>query len=246
MNRSISIVDYKVNQADFFLERFSEAKFDFFAAQCYCDAFVSAARGITFSIQAVCSRIEGFDRWYSVKQSNLRESKLARFFHNYRTISNHIGDTPLQAGVMIDGKCKFHFTASSDLKDVPTNDAVEVCKEYFNDILTIVYELYTEFRFAIDDRWFYTMENFANLGRTIEDAEEDLGYPRGWTEVSGSEIEMADRWRTLRYCHTSGPEFQDVLFRRLNIRVSGPDDDYVPPKSEKSGWIFPPSEEEIR
>lgn len=53
MARSISIVEYKVGQSRFFLEQIPRSGFDFFAAQCFTDAFAAACRSITFSMQAV-------------------------------------------------------------------------------------------------------------------------------------------------------------------------------------------------
>jgi len=77
--RSISIVDYKAKQAEYFLSRVDVEGYDVFAAQCNCDAFASAARSITFAIQAVCRGIPGFDEWYAVEQEALKSCPFCRF-----------------------------------------------------------------------------------------------------------------------------------------------------------------------
>jgi|GEM_PF-3631635 len=44
MARSFSLVDQKLAEADFFLEKLKEAGFDFFAVRCYASVFTTAAR----------------------------------------------------------------------------------------------------------------------------------------------------------------------------------------------------------
>lgn len=99
MARSISIVEYKVAQTHFYLSCIKDAGLNFFAAQCYTDAFVSAARSITFSMQAVLSDISLFKQWYKQKQDRLKRDPLAIFFNSYRVASIHIGETLIQGGV---------------------------------------------------------------------------------------------------------------------------------------------------
>ena len=62
MSRSVSLLDYKVEQAGFFLEKLSAAKESFVGTQCYSDAFVSACRSITFAMQAAAPRLM-MGRW---------------------------------------------------------------------------------------------------------------------------------------------------------------------------------------
>jgi uroporphyrinogen-III synthase len=42
-----------VAEADFFLKKLKEAGFDLFAVRCYTNAFTTAARSVTYAIQAV-------------------------------------------------------------------------------------------------------------------------------------------------------------------------------------------------
>jgi hypothetical protein len=62
---------------------------------------------------------------------------------------------------------------------------------------------------------------FALDGRTIEDAEEALGFPHGWTAVSGYDEET--RWRYLRR-EADGCNIQEQFHRWLSKTVSYPDD----------------------
>ena len=115
MARSVSIIDYKVRQADFFLERLEECGYDFFAAQCYSDAFASACRSITFSIQAVCKQLPDFDGWYPDEQARMKADPLCVFFNSYRTANIHVGGTPVLAGEMKNGEARFFFRPSPDV-----------------------------------------------------------------------------------------------------------------------------------
>ena len=93
MARSISIVEYKVEQARFFLEQIPTSNLNFFAAQCFTDAFVSACRSITFAMQAVINEVDGFKAWYAARIELLKQDRLSRFFNDYRVASTHIGET---------------------------------------------------------------------------------------------------------------------------------------------------------
>ncbi len=227
MPRSISIIDYKVLQADFFLNQLNEVGYDFFAAQCYCDAFALSCRSVTFAVQAVCKGIYGFDDWYKQEQENMRRDSILRFFHDYRTISSHIGDSPVKGGatdLRKPGAMRLFFMPTEDLLNVPEADVQTACTECFVKVLSLVYQLYQRFASDLDDRWYYTKEHFDTLGLSIEDTEEALGFPRGWTEVEGTEEELADRWFHLRRTQAIGPQIQGVFHRRLGRIVAGPDD----------------------
>lgn len=227
MSRSISILEYKVQQTHFFLEKLTKSGFDMFAAQCYLDAFVSSARSITFSMQSIKSEVPGFANWYEDKQARLREDSISQFFNRYRAVSAHIGDSVLRSeeaskdasGCRV---IKYHFLPIQDLADVPEQDVLSVCAQYFKKLLGIVFDMFIAFSCQLDDRWYYTKENFGNIGRTIEDAEEDLGFARGWTDV-GTVIPESERWEALRRTQMVGCQLNDLFIRYLGKEVEGPD-----------------------
>jgi len=80
-NRSFSLVDHKVSEAEFFLNQLSDCGFNHFELQCFVSAFISSARSITFSLQAVLRDLDGFQTWYRRKQEVLRNNPNFRFFH---------------------------------------------------------------------------------------------------------------------------------------------------------------------
>jgi hypothetical protein len=145
MARSISIVENKVRQSHFFLERMAKAGDVFFAAPCYFDAFAHFARGITFSMQAVISEIPGFSEWYRSRSSGLNKDPVARFFNRYRAVSTHIGDNVVRIGdFKKDNRgrrvTKYYFMPVQDLPEVPELDVQTVCFDHFKELLEIVFE----------------------------------------------------------------------------------------------------------
>ena len=128
MARSFGLVDEKVAEAEFFLDKIPDCEYDFFALRCYLSAFASSARSITFALQSVLTGTDNFDKWYQSRQESLRKDKLARFFHEFRTVSQHIGDNPVGGGSVGHGqKTRYYFTPISDLPNVPESDVESCC-----------------------------------------------------------------------------------------------------------------------
>ena len=229
MARSASNIDYKTQQAEFFLRRLSEPNVGFFEAQCYADAFVAATRSVTFALQSVCSAIPGFSEWYSHQQSAMRADGLMRFFHDYRTFSVHVGDSPTRAGSSArdsDGRPSFlyYFLPTQDIPSPPTTDVVSACREYFCRTLRVVLECYRRFPHDLDDRWHFTPEHFRSLGLTVEDAEEAMGFPRGWTAVGEASLEqILERWHLLIRHHCVGCQIADLFYEYLGETFNGPE-----------------------
>jgi hypothetical protein len=228
MAQSISIIEYKALQALFFLEQIAKSGSNFFAVQCFTDSFASACRSITFSMQSVMGNIDNFKEWYATKQDILKNDKLAQFFNAYRVASIHIGDTVVRAGSIAtdnDGKriMQYYFIPIPDVQNVPDEDVLSICRTYFTTLLGLVYNAFENFRYQLDDRWYYTEDNFHRIGKSIEDAEEDLGFPRGWTAVD-SGFSESERWRVLRQTQTMGYHLNPVFQSYLGKMITGPDE----------------------
>src|SRR5579862_9893751 len=151
--RSISIVEYKVEQARFFLEQIEESGLNFFAVQCLTDAFATACRSITFSMQAAISDVGGFKDWYAARMESLKTDRLSQFFNAYRVASVHIGDTVVGGGSHFredDGKrrVQYFFMPIPEVPNVPDEDVTSVCKAHFTTLLRVVYDAFETFRFS--------------------------------------------------------------------------------------------------
>ncbi|OJW38485.1 MAG: hypothetical protein BGO50_12250 [Rhodanobacter sp. 67-28] len=227
MSRNFGLVDYKVQEAEFFLLEMRRVgkKLNFDAVQFHASAFVSAARSITFAMQASIRELPGFKEWYSERQALLRADPLCKFFHDFRTVTQHIGENVVSGGRHDGSGTHYYFVPCPDLPSVPQKDVITACEEYFRTILVLVYDCYIAFGPAIDGLQRYTEEYFASKGLGIEDAEEELGYPRGWTDI-GDPASTPWRWEFLRRqvdgCLVEG-QFDEWLDRKL------PRPDALPP-----------------
>lgn len=226
MSRSFGLVDYKVQEAEFFLlELKRNARHTRFCEVQYCvSAFVSAARSITFAMQASLKSYPEYDPWYESRQAMLRDDPLSRFFQKFRTLTQHIGANVVGGGSFSKGKKLYYFIPCRDLPNVPNQDVITACQDYFVTILQIVYDCYLELGPIVDGQQYFTAGNFAALGKTIEDAEEELGLPRKWTDIGKIELEPY-RWELLRR-QAEGcliePQFQRWLNKQLPHKVPLP------------------------
>lgn len=219
MARSADLIDFKVFEAEFFLQKIGEAGTDFFAARCYLSAFASSSRSITFAIQAVLRDEPGFQEWYSHVQERLRKDPLARFFTTVRNETQKIGHTPLNAGTAGwrgDGTwgTTYWFVGGYEgcEDEIPSVDVLTACRTYFTTLLEIIYECYERFD-VLSPLSFFSVPNLTAKGMTLEDMEEALGFPRGWTDIPS--ITEAERHELLR------KQCPDTAIDRLFLRYLG-------------------------
>lgn len=212
--RTFGLVDHKIAEADFFLEKISECGYDFFAVRCYVSAFVASARSVTFSIQSVLRELDGFDSWYKKYQQQLQEDPLARFFHEFRRVNQHIGENLVNGGSGgPNSPVKYWFSGTCDVTEIPDYDVETSCRKYMISIVSLVYDCYIEFGPYIDAHQRYTAEYFESIGKTIEDAEEEIGFSRGWTDIGDPES-LPYRWQSLRDS-VAGCEINHIFYKYL-------------------------------
>lgn len=75
----------------------------------------------------------------------------------------------------------FHEQYSKNHDDFK-DDIVILC----NILVDLVFESFAKFGEVIEPDRYYTVRNLSRLGKTIEDIEAELGYPREFTDVGGS------------------------------------------------------------
>lgn len=198
--RSFGLVDYKVKEAEYFLLELQRVgrKRDLFAVQFCASAFTSAARSVTFAMQSSLNDHPTFMAWYTPRQQRLRFDPLARFFHEFRRVTQHKGEQVVNEASLRKKGAKYYFVPCVDLRDVPDQDVESACEDHFRLILRLVYDCYVDLAPIVNAQWRYTSDYFACLGKTIEDAEEEFGLPRGWTDIIGRPKAEPYRWEALR------------------------------------------------
>lgn len=202
--RSFGIVDEKVAEADFFLEKLRESNERFFEARCYFNAFVVSARSITFCLQASMKGVENFSEWYEDQIRDLANFKYSSFFNRIRTESQKIGRSLLSCGKTYrnkKGELRYVYYFSGDgllgSYEIPTIDVVSACEQYLAILINLVYRCYRSFGHVMDPMQYYSLEGIAKNKKTIEELEVELGFNPGWSNLPGFDI--SDRLRALRY-----------------------------------------------
>lgn len=190
------------------------------SVQFCASAFAAASRSITFAMQASLKGNPTFDEWYMPRQRELRQDPLSRFFHDFRTVTQHIGHNAISGGSHSKYGTFYYFLPSSDLPNVPHEDVVTACDAYFKKILSLVSDCYVHHRMLVDGQWYFTEDGFKSRGKTIEDAEEELGMPRGWTDIGKPGMEQ-HRWHLLRR-NADGCNIQSQFQRWLGKRIEQP------------------------
>lgn len=222
-NAGIHIVSQKIGEADYFLEKLKnthpwEAEFNYIFS-----AFVSAVRSITFTLQFVMSKYPDFDDWYKIRQERLRKSKLAKAFVVFRNHAQKTGIIPIVKfnsifeGIFYDDT-KFYVPSNSEIKEVPDGNVLDLSKRCLVEVLEVINECYKDFDVYIDPRVLFTKRALEKLNWTVEDVEEFVGFPRGYTDIDYKDEELTNieiRLKSLR--HYGGDEtLQVYLDKYLN------------------------------
>ena len=142
----------------------------------------------------------------------LKDNAIARFFLEARNLSQKVGYYPLTSGATkIDDSGisfqEYYFDYNFYPGDsvVPETDVISTCKEHLTLLLTVVYDCYQVFGSLIDPDQYYTIENMRNQGKTVEDFEEEIGFPRGWTDVGRSDEERVATIRSQNSSECADP-----------------------------------------
>ena len=91
----------------------------------------------------------------------------------------------------------------------------------FVTILNLIFDCYVNLGPKIDGKQRYTEANAASLGLTIEDAETEMGFPAGWTDINDPDA-LPYRWQALRD-ETVGCEINPIFQEYLGKTTPVPD-----------------------
>jgi len=195
MSGSFDWVDDKLYEADFFLEQMESHRNDWNHVRYCFSAFVSAARSVTFSLQAVMRGYDGFAEWYQDEQSRLADSPLARFFVKVRNETQKQGRNPVNsAHSQPSASGEFHvsyfFLDWSEDSEVSMldQDVHDACRIHMTSIVSLIHQCYLKFGDQIDPQQYYTVENLDKLGKTVDDVMmEVMGVPPGYVSYDDPE-----------------------------------------------------------
>ena len=199
MSKSFGQVEKKTLEAEFFFNKFKDAYRSnaLFESECYFNSFIASSRSITMTIQYCLKKADGFEIWYSNQQKKLKNCELAKLFLELRNRSVHRGENFAFSLVWNEKDNGHHYLESwfsplNGFKLFPSKtseDILSSSKEYFCLLLGIVQACYVDFGKIIDPDQYWSFDNIASKNWTCEDIEQMLGFPRGWTKVTGQSEE---------------------------------------------------------
>ena len=243
MEKTFDTVDLKIAETEFFLRQLALVYTEFDLFRWYFSAFLSASRAVTLALQQF-KELTGFDEWYAPHQRRLKENDLARFFLKQRNDHVHGGQYPVGYASFYDGVAEYYFDKDCFAGDNQIKvKVVDAARDYFADLLRIVYDCYVTLGMQIDPQQYYTKENYAKLGKTINQAECELW---GWirTSLIDEGYTEDDRWHELRG-HVDECKINHLFYSYLGKITLHPlepehykDFAFTP---EDSGWIHVPA-----
>jgi hypothetical protein len=159
--------------------------------RCYFSAFASAAMSVLYALESARKRIDsGFDVWYEPQRLRLvEEDPITSYVLARRGEAVHVGETRVRSGRMSQGgdggpSYEHFFSLHLGTPESVTIDVLGACEHTHSGICGLVDEVPEAFPHIRPD-YFMDAETLDKEGLTVEDVEESLGLPRGWTFVEG-------------------------------------------------------------
>jgi hypothetical protein len=88
---------------------------------------------------------------------------------------------------------QFYIPTNSELKEVPDGNVIELSEKCLIEVLTIVAECYKDFDIYIDPRVLFTERGINGLNWTVEDVEEFVGFPKGYTDIDFQDEKLSNK-----------------------------------------------------
>lgn len=195
--RSFQVVENKINESDFFLEHLKSSKG--VEIIYYLSAYLSATRSITFALQVAMRGIDGFEEWYKLQQHKLKGNPIALYLLEVRNYTLHEGEYPIYSRLFFAShpseQLFFTQVPGKSQLEVPKENVIETCRQYMIMLLEIIRDCFQRFGYVMDPVLRFN-HVISSKEKTLEDIEEELGFPRGWTNIADASQE--DRVHILR------------------------------------------------
>jgi len=149
----------------------------------------------------------------AAEREALRADEAATFFVNLRNFFQKEGRVSVVGSASRrNGRFRWSYRFAGAKEPVPDEllhrDVAECCREHLAKLARVVLACGDRFPFAACPRRALTQAGIRSLGITIEDVEELLGFPRGWTDV-GRADEEESRLQELQR-HVDGVDFRAI------------------------------------
>ena len=215
--RSLLLVEEKLLEAEYFLNRLHFLSFAEFGYE--LNAFLSAARSVTFLLQKEMRSVSGFDEWWRDRVAEMRNDPSMEFFKESRNFSQKEGRVSVSgwSGLFAGGAMSMSYRFAPYGNSVPGQltgrDVIEFSREHLGKLATIVLACAEEFPLHCCPRRAVTVEGLKELSLDLSDIEQMLGFPRGWTDFP--DVPHEERLRFLQQ------QFDGVDFERIRAIAKG-------------------------
>ncbi len=206
---SLVLVEERLLEAKYFAHRLARQNDrDRFGYE--LNAFLAAARSVTFLLQKEMAKVPGFAQWWDSQRQHLSNDPSATFFLKLRNFSQKEGRVSLVGGSLGRGRWSYRFAGNSDR--VPASllnrDVADCCHEHVGKIARVVLACSEAFPYQSCPRMALTPAGIIALQLSLEQVEEALGFPHGWTET-GDATSHDRRIQVLRE-HVDGVDFAAI------------------------------------
>lgn len=191
---SLLLVEERLLEAEYFLKRMARERGEPFGYN--LNAFLSAARSVTFLLQKEYSKIDGFAEWWAVEQARLAADSAARFFLELRNYSQKEGRISVvgTAVTRVGRRSRWSHRFAGTAKAVPSvllnRDVVDCGRGHLAKLAQIVLRFSDRFPFHSCPSRALTPEGVKALEIDLDDIDAAHGYPRGWTRIAAGEDEL--------------------------------------------------------
>lgn len=200
---SLLLVEEKLVEAKYFIGRMIRCRHhEYFAFD--LNAFLSASRSVAFLIRKEFGRVPGFRDWWSDYDLRMNEEPATAFFRDLRNFSQKEGRVRLVGHgrwIVKAKRSRFEYEFVSGTVQVPESlkgrDVVEACRTHLGRMASLALDAALAFPFHACPLNALTVEGVAALSLDLDEVDELLGLPRGWTNLD-REWPMEDRLQLLR------------------------------------------------
>ncbi len=215
---SLILVEERLREASYFARALGRQR-NADIISYHLNAFLSAARSVTFILQKEMSGIQGFESWWGEQQQELSRDSSARFFLKLRNFSQKEGRVSLvgtREPTPRGSRWVFRFAGNSD--KVPLNlihrDIDDCCIEHIAKLAALVLKCCERFPYHVSARRALTLNGVQELGLSMRDICEVAKLPKEWTDESGG-LPREDVLRIIR------ESVDDLDFRFLRRLANG-------------------------
>lgn len=209
--RSLLLVEEKLLEAEYFLRHLSRRSS--YELGFELNAFLSAARSVTFLIQKELSKVPGFAEWWEARRSEMRRDEAMRFFLELRNFSQKEGRVSILGQGSTRRRHSHWFTSGhiivpESLREI---EVVDACRMHLARLACLTVQVADAFPAWSCPHRALTPDGVRALGLDLDDLDSSLGYDRGFSNIDGFTLE--NRLGILRR-HFDGVDFGEI--RRLS------------------------------